>query len=75
MSEIDNLKQQIQSLQVEIKKINDELSSVKEQIAFINGQVQILVSQNNTIQMILKYVVTPLLIILGGLIGIKLTFP
>jgi predicted nucleic acid-binding Zn-ribbon protein len=75
MSEIDNLKQQIDELRSEIKVINDELENIKTQIAFINGQVQILVSQNNTIQMILKYVVTPLLIILGGLIGIKLTFP
>jgi prefoldin subunit 5 len=75
MSDIDNLKQQIDELRSEIKVINDELAGVKEQIAFINGQVQILVNQNNTIQMILKYVVTPLLIILGGLIGIKLTFP
>jgi len=75
MSEIDNLKQQIDELRSEVKVINDELGNIKTQIAFINGQVQILVSQNNTIQMILKYVVTPLLVILGGLIGIKLTFP
>jgi len=48
---------------------------LKERVAALEAKVDMLVTQNKQLGMILKYVVTPLIIILGALIGVKLTLP
>ena len=59
----------------EIMDLKEEVSSLKERVAALEAKVDMLVSQNKQLSLILKYVVTPLIIILGALIGVKLTLP
>ncbi|MEM2174380.1 MAG: hypothetical protein ABIM21_00460 [candidate division WOR-3 bacterium] len=61
-----------------IQAINDlanRVQKLEQDVAELKGQVQILAVSANTTTTIIKYVVTPLLIIVGALIGIKLTIP
>ena len=52
-----------------------EIIELKERVSALEAKVDMLVTQNKQLGMILKYVVTPLIIILGALIGVKLTLP
>jgi len=53
----------------------NEILGLKERVSALEAKVDMLVMQNKQLAMILKYVVTPLIIILGALIGVKLTLP
>jgi len=82
MSELENIKRQVQSLQNQVNILqqnlalfNDKIHSIEDSISQLRGQVEILLNNANTTQLILKYVVVPLLAIVGALVGIKLTFP
>jgi len=82
MSEFENIKQQVQSLQNQVNIIqqnltlfNDKIHKIEDDISQLRGQVEVLLNNANTTQLILKYVVVPLLTIVGALVGIKLTFP
>jgi len=82
MSEFENIKQQVQSLQNQVSILqqnltlfNDKIHRIEDDILFLKGQVEMLLNNANTTQLILKYVVVPLLTIVGALVGIKLTFP
>jgi|GEM_PF-7109919 len=82
MSELENIRQQVRSLQNQVdilqqnlSLLNDKIHSIENNVLFLKGQVEILLNNANTTQLILKYVVVPLLTIVGALIGIKLTFP
>ena len=82
MSELENIKQQVQSLQNQVNILqqnlalfNDKIHSIEDNIYQLRGQIEILLNNANTTQLILKYVVVPLLMIVGALIGIKLIFP
>ena len=82
MSELDNIKEQVKSLQNQVNilqqnlaLLNDKIHGIEDNISFLRGQIEILLNNANTTQLILKYVVVPLLMIVGALIGIKLTFP
>jgi len=59
----------------EMMNLKEEVSLLKERVAALEAKVDMLVTQNKQLGMILKYVVTPLIIILGALIGVKLTLP
>ena len=82
MSGLENIKQQVQSLQNQVNILqqnltlfNDKIHRIEDDILFLKGQVETLLNNANTTQLILKYVVVPLLTIVGALVGIKLTFP
>ena len=82
MSELENIRQQVRSLQNQVdilqqnlSLLNDKIHSIENNVLFLKGQVEILLNNANTTQLILKYVVVPLLAIVGALVGIKLTFP
>jgi len=59
----------------EVMDLKGEVSTLKERVAALEAKVDMLVTQNKQLSLILKYVVTPLIIILGALIGVKLTLP
>lgn len=49
-----------------------EIMELKERVSALEAKVDMLVVQNRQLSMILKYVVTPLIAVLGALIGVKL---
>jgi len=59
----------------EVMDLKGEVSTLKERVAALEAKVDMLVTQNKQLSLILKYVVTPLIFILGALIGVKLTLP
>lgn len=59
----------------ELIDLKNEVSSLKERVAGLEAKIQMIMNQNQQLGLILKYVVTPLIIILGALIGLKLTLP
>jgi len=59
----------------EMMDLKEEVSSLKERVAALEAKVDMLVTQNKQLSLILKYVVTPLIVILGALIGVKITLP
>jgi chromosome segregation ATPase len=67
-NDINNLKTQQQSLE-------NRVNILEEKVSELSGKLDILITQGNTTQLILKYVVTPLIIIVGALVGIKLGLP
>jgi len=54
---------------------DSRLCKVEEAITRLQADVAKIIGSTSTVEMILKWVVLPLLIILGGLIGIKLAMP
>jgi len=53
----------------------NEIIDLKERVSALEAKVDMLVQQNKQLSLILKYVVTPLIMILGALIGLKITLP
>jgi len=60
---------------ISLPMLFSEIIELKERVSALEAKVDMLVTQNKQLGMILKYVVTPLIIILGALIGVKLTLP
>jgi len=71
--ELSLLSKLIEENKEEIKYMREELIELKAKVSKLEGKIIMLLNQNNTISLIIKYIVTPLLIILGALIGVKLT--
>jgi hypothetical protein len=65
----------IEQLRNEVSHIKDDLGDCKEAIARIEGKLEVLVGKSDSMKMLLQYVVTPLLVILGALIGVKIVLP
>ena len=60
---------------ISLPMLFSEIIELKERVSALEAKVDMLVTQNKQLSLILKYVVTPLIIILGALIGVKLTLP
>jgi len=60
---------------ISLSMLLSEIVGLKERVSALEAKVDMLVIQNKQLSLILKYVVTPLIIILGALIGVKLTLP
>jgi len=65
----------LETLFNQIMDLKEEVSTLREKVASLEAKIAMLVNQNQQLSLILKYVVTPLIIILGALIGVKLTLP
>jgi len=71
--ELSLLSKLIEENKEEIKYVREELVELKTRVSKLEGKIIMLLNQNSTISLIIKYIVTPLLVILGALIGVKLT--
>ena len=58
-----------------INDLNIRVNTLEQKVAELNGKLEVLINSNNNMIILIKYVITPLLIILGALVGIKLTIP
>ena len=71
----DNKKTNNNGNPVSLTLVFNELIDLKERVSALEAKVDMLVTQNKQLSLIMKYVVTPLIIILGALIGLKITLP
>jgi len=69
------LLKELLSLKTEVSNLKERLSNLEGEISGLKTEVTILIQQNQQLNLILKYVVTPLIIILGALVGVKMTMP
>ena len=59
----------------QIISLREEVSSLRERVGKLEAKMSMLIQQNQQMTLILKYVVTPLIVILGALIGVKIALP
>jgi hypothetical protein len=55
--------------------LEERIANIERALNHINHELGKLVGQQRTTVLLVKYVVLPLLIILGGLVGIKIVLP
>ena len=58
-----------------LEDVEERVDKLETCTSTLEEKVNQLIGQNSTTLMILKYVVIPLLIIVGGLVGVKIAFP
>jgi hypothetical protein len=58
-----------------ITDLSTRVNTLEQKVAELDVKIEILSNNNNTMVTLIKYVVTPLLVIVGALVGIKLTLP
>jgi len=63
------------SVEERLARIEAKLEGLGKDIDWIKGQVIGLLNQPSTVDKLIKYVITPLIIALAALMGIKLVLP
>jgi len=63
------------SIEERLGRIEERLGSFDERLDIINKELGELIGESNTVMTLVKWVITPMLFILAGLIGIKLVIP
>jgi len=53
--------------------IEDRLNKLDERLDAINFELGKLIGEQHTVQQLIKYVILPLLVIMGALVGVDLT--
>jgi len=72
---INELRDEVNELKKEINDLRHEVSDLKERISLLEGRIEELSRRNEILIYIIKYVVTPMLFILGALVGVRLIIP
>jgi len=65
----------LEDLERRMEELNDDITECKTSIATLTAKVEMLIESNKSMETIMKYVVTPLIIIVGALVGVKLVLP
>jgi hypothetical protein len=68
MDNYEELKEKVDLLRIQVNDLSHAVS-------LLTGKVEMMINSNAQMKMLLQYVVTPLLVMLGGLIGLKLALP
>jgi len=72
---MSDLETRVSILEREVENLKNDIHEIKERLGDISQKVDILVGQSSTIQTLVKWIILPLIIILGALIGVKLSLP
>ncbi len=59
----------------DIRDIRADFAKLTENVGFLAIKIAALETQQSTVRLLLKWVVTPLILVLAGLVGIKLVLP
>ncbi len=62
-------------IEAEIADIKNHLSELTQKIEGLEISVAKMVGSQGTVELLLKWVILPLIVILGGLVGIKIVMP
>lgn len=58
-----------------IEELRKDLARLEEKVDGIAEKVALLEGQHNIAELLVKWVIMPLVVLLGGLVGIKLVWP
>ena len=72
---MSNLEERVSRLEVEVENMKNDIHEIKESLGDIKMKVDVLVGQNSSIHTLVKWVIVPLIIILGALVGVKISLP
>jgi len=70
-----SIEERVSKLEVEVENLKNDIHEIKESLGDIKRNVDILIGQNSSIHTLVKWVIVPLIIILGALIGVKISLP
>ena len=51
------------------------LSALEAQVKELENEIEVMLAQSGTTNTLIKFVILPLIIILGALVGVKVAFP
>jgi len=72
---MSNIEERVSKLEVEVENLKNDIHEIKASLGEIKKNVDILIGQNSSIHTLVKWVIVPLIIILGALIGVKISLP
>jgi len=62
-------------LEYRVKMLENEIRTLHERLNALEVKIEVLIQTNNQLNTLIKYVITPLIIILGAIVGVKVTIP
>jgi len=70
-----DLEERVSRLEVEVENMKNDIHEIKAYLKDIGVKVDTLVGQSSTIQTLVKWVIVPLIVILGAIVGVKISLP
>jgi len=78
----DDVHAKLAGINERLNYLNDEVTSIKsilrnheKRVSRLEGKVDVVLKTNQQIYILIRYVILPLIIILGALVGAKLALP
>lgn len=62
-------------LEYRVKLLEEQIKVLNERLNALEVKIEVLIQTNNQLNTLIKYVITPLIVILGAIVGIKVTIP
>ena len=78
LAKIESIDSTVQVINARTQNMNEDLRYLRNRIDSLEHRVSKLegmVKTTNNISLIVKYIIVPLIIILGGLVGVKIAIP
>jgi len=70
-----SIEERVSKLEVEVENLKNDIHEIKDSLSTIKRNVDVLIGQNSSIHMLVKWVIVPLVVILGALVGVKISLP
>jgi len=72
---LDDIEARLMKVEYAIDNLSEKYAGLTAIVNKNSALLQIILSNTESLDKILKYVVTPLILILGGLVGVKVVLP
>jgi len=72
---MSNIEERVSKLEVEVENLKNDIHEIKVSLGDIKKNVDVLIGQNSSIHTLVKWVIVPLILILGALVGVKISLP
>ena len=74
-AEMDRHWQAITNLQTQVTVLQTRIQALEDRISKLEAKIDVLLNQNSTISMLIKYIIVPLIIGTFALVGVKVAIP